>query len=293
MAPTKQAGHSALQHARTLGLSLPIDITVSRKEARQKTNLAKPHVFSKPFPDGCFVKVVDGVFVASPEFCFLQMASEMPFVKLIELGFELCGFYPTPKAENEIKPGTNRKMFDVCKLHTNTKKLLAFLERMKGIPGQRPALRSLKHILNRSASPMETKLTMLLTLPYRLGGYGLPMPKLNYGIDPSKKVMKSSSQSSFVCDLHWPEAGLVAEYDSEMFHEGPRRITKDSKRRNALISTGSQVITITKDEVYIINEFEKLAELLAINLGVRLRYSEYQRFHKKRSELRHLLFYTA
>ncbi|MCL2826695.1 MAG: endonuclease domain-containing protein, partial [Eggerthellaceae bacterium] len=234
----------------------------------------------------------DGLSVASPELCFLQMAKEMPFVELIELGFELCGLYSLPKTEREdTKPGTVNKGFKELKPRTDVKRLSAFLGRISGMRGQRPASRAVEYILDGSASPMETKLTMLLSLPYRLGGYNLPMPELNDNIDPSKRARRSASQSSFACDLCWPEANLVAEYDSDMFHEGPRRISKDSKRRNTLIATGLQVITITKDEVYVINEFEKLAELLAVNLGVRLRYNEYPKFSAKRLELRKALFF--
>ncbi|MCL2530248.1 MAG: hypothetical protein FWE41_08000 [Coriobacteriia bacterium] len=234
----------------------------------------------------------EGVYVASPELCFFQMANKLPFIKLIELGFELCGFYPIPRNGYVKEKGANKKAFDVRRLRTSTKKLAAFLERMKGIAGQRQALRALNYILDRSASPMETKLTLLLTLPYRLGGFGLPKPKLNDGVNPSKKVLRNASQSVFVCDLCWPEADLIVEYDSEKFHEGARRITKDSKRRNALISTGKQVISITKDEIKIINQFEDLVELIAINLGARLRHSECQGFLQKHMKLHHLLFHT-
>ena len=256
--------------------------------------MVKSHMFSGVFPEGCFVRVGDGLYVASPEFCFLQMAEAMPLVKLVELGFELCGSYAISRiarnaATQATAEGPTDKGFLSRKPRTNIKKLSAFIERMAGASGQRPASRALQYISDGSASPMETKLTMFLTLPYRFGGYGLPMPELNTEIDPSKKAKQGSSQTAFFCDLFWPEANVVAEYDSEMFHEGAKRITKDSKRRNTLMSTGLLVITVTKDQIYNIIEFEKLAKLIAINLDIRLRNQENRNFPKARFELRKLL----
>jgi len=119
---------------------------------------------------------------------------------------------------------------------------------------------------------METKLSMLLTLPYKLGGYGLPRPELNSRIIPLQSARKSSSKKYYSCDLYWPEYELAVEYDSTLFHTGSERIADDSKKRNALALMGVTVITVTKQQLYSSVEFEKVAKVLANCLDKRLAY---------------------
>ena len=81
---------------------------------------------------------------------------------------------------------------------------------------------------------METKLAMLLTLPYKHGGYGLIAPEMNSQIIPAKTAKRSVGKKYYSCDLFWHDYDLAVEYDSDLFHTGTTRIANDSKRRNAL-----------------------------------------------------------
>jgi len=229
----------------------------------------KQHVFIGPTPFGCFVAAKDDLMVSSPEFCFLQMASELSLVELIELGFELCGEY---SLFVEDDPDVSESGFYNRKALTSTKKLDAFVARMPHVWGQLKARRALRYLLDGSASPMETKLAILLTLPYKLGGYGFIPPKLNSRLMPSKTAKRTSSKGFYSCDLYWPDYGVAVEYDSDLFHTGSTRIADDSKRRNTLALMGVTVITVTKQQLYSSRELEKVTKILAGFLEKRLKY---------------------
>ena len=245
----------------------------------------KQHVFSGETPACCFMHVDTGLFVSSPEFCFLQLANQLPLVKLIELGYELCGTYSLPTAGD---PDIPARGFYSRQPLTSTDRLDAFIAGMPNVKGRKKALRALRYILDSSASPMETKLSILLTLPYLLGGFGLITPELNGRIIIPKAIRKSASRASFACDLYWPDYALAVEYDSDQYHTGSKRIADDAKRKNALASLGVTIITITKQQIYNPAELEKAARLLAKNMDKRLLYDK-PRFAVAHHELRKLL----
>jgi len=272
------------------GLSLPLDILVATPNARRPSKLIKPHVFSGSLPDNSFVDIGDGLFVSSPELSYFQMANELSFIKLIELGFELCGSYSRPAHNSGEKYRYDREdkcVYNLPKL-TNFKKLSVFTQRMKSINGYIRAKKALPYIADGSGSPMETVLVMLLTMPYRYGGYGLPMPRLNSPVVPIKSARQLSNKDYFKCDLFWHDYLLAAEYDSEEYHNNPYRMAEDAKRRNTLASLGIFPVTVTKQQIFNISDFEMIAMQLASGLNKRLKHKK-PGFVEAQRELRVLL----
>ena len=272
------------------GLSFPLHIQVRSANARKVSKWIKSHCFSVETVRGSFVKAQEGYYVASPENCFFQMAGVLGFVELLELAYEFCG---------EYLPAANDKGFVEVKPLTTVSKLLGFAKQMRGAHGRKLVMKVLKYVQDSSASPMETKLTIQLILPYRYGGFGFKMPKLNkeftvkqkaYGkarvhkrsqsddhvpIDGYHEVQQSNNQDKmYKCDLYWKEAKLVVEYDSNAHHTGIGRITKDSKKRSDLSLLGIDVISVTYGQVKTVTEVKKLAHVLAKKLGKVLRYEE-------------------
>ena len=273
------------EYVKLLGLSLPLSIMLRKDNRRWASKCMKQHVFTGETPEGCFVNVKDGVFVSSPEFCFFQMASQLSLVGLIVLGYELCGGYSMPAANS---PDVPERGFHLRSPLTNTKKLKAFISRMRGVNGHQKALRALRFILEGSASPMETKLAILLTLPYSLGGFGLPKPELNARIILSKAAENVSNKEFYRCDLFWPEQNIAVEYDSDLFHTGSKQISEDSKKRNALMTMGINVISVTKSQFSNTIEFEKAARVIANRIGKRMVY-KYPKFLYAYNDLYDLL----
>lgn len=85
---------------------------------------------------------------------------------------------------------------------------------------------------------------------------------------------------------------MAVEYDSDMFHTGSKRIAHDSKRRNALLSAGIAVVTVTTAQIKDAREIDEIAVVLSQALGRRARTSM-KGLMTRRHELRRLLFSHA
>ena len=249
--------------AELLDACLPVDVLVESADDRRPSELFCCHVVSGKIPAMALVKVNDSVFVSSPEFCFLQVASSLSLPQLIRFGFELCGSY-------SLRPADARG-FVTRKPLTSSYRMGKLLTLMSGRHGAKFAKHALGKVLDGSASPMETIVVMLLTLPRHKGGYGLPKPVLNQVIRVPESRLHLATQELFACDLLWPDAKIAVEYDSDMFHTGPERIARDARRRNMLETLGIRTITITKSQVFNERECDLVAAQIAKMLGVRLR----------------------
>ena len=276
----------SVKQVRSLGLKIPVHVMFRDSNKRWGSQSMVQHIFMEDAPAGSFLNVNDELEVSSPEFCFLQMARQLSLIELIELGYELCGSYSIP---NEGDCKVPDRGFHNRKPLTSIKRISELVEQMPGFRGQVKAMRALRYLSDGSASPMETKLTMFLTLPYRLGGFGLPAPKLNARITPSKAARKSSSKAFYICDLFWPEHDLAVEYDSDLFHTGAEHIADDSRKRNALTLMGVTVITVTTKQLYNRKEFDKTVRVIAKCLGKRLVYNPPDFFTANRKLRKELL----
>jgi len=171
---------------------------------------------------------------------------------------------------------------------TSVKEIKAFIAHMKGVSGQKKSKRALNYIADGSASPMETILSMLLTLPQKLGGYGLPAPEMNKRIDVGSRTKTQSKKAYYICDLYWPKAKLAVEYDSDSYHTGTDRIASDSAKRLDLDALGINVITLTSRQIRNPAVFESITKLIAKKLGKRLRFTNPQ-FKAVNRKLRDML----
>lgn len=79
---------------RTYSLSHPIPCTCScPAEAPRMPCAALRATCAPPHCHGSLVRALGNLLICSPELCFLQMASTMPFHRLVKLGYELCALY--------------------------------------------------------------------------------------------------------------------------------------------------------------------------------------------------------
>lgn len=256
----------------------PVHVLVPCAGQRTQAGLAKSHVWGSAIPPRSFVDIGDGLFVSTPEFAFLQMASLMTLPQLIQLGYELCGTYALGDGGSHCRdaPLTTR-----CRLSE-------YLQAARGSYGVQKARRALTYVAEGSDSPMETMLAMHLSLPYAQGGFGIEMPLLNHRIDIPQHIRKVASQNYCKCDLCWPAANLDVEYDSDLHHTGAEKIAADSMRRNTLMAMGMKVITVTSAQMRSRGSLFKVAGIVAKHTGKRLRYKEPEftrAFLKLRNEL--------
>ena len=273
-------------------LQIPVKPLVNSMQARGKTKLSEPKLWSSPLatnslypleslPDAPASAEGAQIYVSSPEFCLLQAAATHELPQIILYGMEICSTFSLP-----LHAGDD--LVDRVPL-TSAKRIAAYIEHSEGSRGYRGAARAVPFILGGSASPMESKLAMKLVLPSRLGGMGFPAPILNYELPLSLLSAELAGKEKYRFDLWWPDASLVVEYDSEQEHMGRERIAKDSVRRNIIDYLELNLVTITPSQLMHEESFALAALEIAHRLGIRMRPPS-TAVQKARHELNRQLF---
>ena len=278
--PTRAEVEDALCHDLS-GLTSPVSLLVGSRGARRILGGAVCRVWEGALPERAFLKAGRSrdLFVSTPEFAYIQMAFGCTSIRLIVRGFEACGAYWT----------TQRDMrgFSAREPLTTPEAIGRMLSSTGAARASRKVRRALQHVCPGAASPMESALVMLLCLPCSMGGYGFSHPSLNYRVAVPLKYGDRIPQGYFLCDLYWDEARLDVEYDSTMFHAGSsRELVRNSIRRDGLALLGVSVVTVTAGQVYDVDEFDRVARLIAKKLGHRVRTDHVSDWEWRRGELR-------
>lgn len=241
----------------------PLHINVANPSDRRSTKFLVCHATGNSLPSLSYVRIAPSLYICSPEAALFQCARAFPLPYLLERIFELCGTY----SSNEVGR--------LLTLHPRTKvsAVQRYANRAKGYLGSEKLLLALRYAANDSASPMETKLAILLCLPSAYGGYGIPLPKMNHPIDiPSHhNGFYPTSIRTLKCDLCWPDKSFALEYDSDQHHAGAQKLHQDSKRRTSIELERLHVVSVTSQQVYDAQLFDDLAKVTAMRLGKRLR----------------------
>ena len=176
-------------------------------------------------------------FVTSPEFTYLQIAPKLDFIGTILAGSALCSDYFLNQnghggvSQRQNGPLTNRAAIA---------KFLAAQGRKRGII---PAKRALQHIVEKARSPREASLTLLLCLPYNLGGFNLGTVELNKPIELEnrygEKITRIPDLTIQLKDKRQKQATVLLDYDPAVTHAGGQRVMRDLDRENELV-TGVQ-----------------------------------------------------
>ena len=265
----------------------PVDVLVFNEEERRRSKSVKCHAWKIALPAGSFCRA-RGEFVSSPEFTFLQMASELSIEQLVALGCELCGSYVLlPK--HVVHPGSLDEMPKRVSPLTNTARIAEFLEGVGKANGKAKAKRALQYVIDGSRSPMETMVYMLLCLPIKLGGYGLPKPEMNASIELDEEARAIAQRRHCEGDLCWPDARppFDIEYHGEV-HVGSEQMKSDVGRELGIEHMGWRVMTVTSPQVFDEGRFEVVAVDAAAAIGKRLRPVAFEAT-LERARLRHEL----
>ncbi len=206
----------------------------------------------------------------------LHLAADLHPAALLMVAHELCGRYRIRLEQ----PG----FFEAEPL-TTPRRIAACGRANAGAPGAKPLRGAIPHMGGNAHSPMEAAVALLLGLPNRLGGLGLPRPELNRRVTPGRRGREATSASFYDCDLLWPEARLALEYDSDLCHADADRLNSDAARRTALLALGITVVTATHDQIYQPRQFRQLETTLRRQLGVR-RQIRCRDFEQRQRELR-------
>lgn len=230
-------------HDAPLECTAPLHVMITDKCARTESASVVTHLRTAALPSSSLVRIGSGYAAASPELAFAQMAKQLSFTRLVMLGFELCGTYSSF--------GQEETFYQAIPL-TNVARISGFIEKSASFQGKQAVKRAIRHVIDGSASPRETQLAMMLSLPYRHGGYGFPAPK------------HLGARRRYVLDLYWPELKLDIEYDSNAFHAHEEKLLLDSRRRAALEAMGITSINVASEQIRSSGAFNELAKQLAL-----------------------------
>ena len=261
-------------HMRALPeVSEPITIAVTDKSKRSRPRRYRCQVWGKPFPpDSIRLLPQSGIGVASPAFCYLQMAAKLSPPEAIRLGMELCGQHSTLPFAPDMQPAFRLSDKEVANGFVTRPALLRADELRNwlshaGYTHSRAAMAS-RYILDNARSPGESRLCILLCLPVKMGGYGFPRPLLNARIDLPSSSWAYAGTDHYICDLYYPENRLAIEYDGG-YHEDSRQRDSDSVRETLIKETGITVVRIDKRQLNNAGLFDMRAREIARLLGVR------------------------
>ncbi len=257
-------------------LSNPVHGMVSRKAHNGRTGTIRPdrppesdaisHFRPSDFPRGLVFKISGDQLIVSPEFALAQISQYVTCAELAGLTCEFCGLYaPLEEADGGLvarEPLTSKA------------KIASFYAKAKGMHGVKALREASAYCFDRSRSPMETAVAILLALPFRRGGYALDGFVLN-SRQPLDWVNRGlAGIDDLEPDILWPEGRVVIEYDSDAFHADAGRIANDARRKNLLLASGYSVVTLTTSQVANVNQMDITAKQLGRLLGRRMRGME-------------------
>lgn len=254
----------------------PYHLLSLNKISYRRSQDTRIHTCTVQLPPRSFFQLEDAVYVVSPELCFAQIATMVNRTHLTELGFQLCGQYAVDSQGTAL--GFRNPV-------TNAAFLARQLAKMKGVSGAKAGLATTQHLCDGSASPRETHLAMMLSLPRSWGGYGLPKPTLNHRVSIPLRDRHVVDADRFYCDLYWENAKLALEYDSDAHHTGAERITHDAKRRDALALMGIETLTVTNAQIKSLDEMDRIARLVARKLNAPFRLSQEYPYRERQQKL--------
>ena len=237
----------------------PLDLLFWHDGFCSESRRVRTHVLYRPLPPGGLIRVSNHVLITSPEVTFAQLSRLRSFERLLLAGCELCGSYRLFSGD-----GRPLRMPEERQPLTSTAAIAKTLAAM-GFGRESAAVRAARLTFDGARSPMEAKVALLLSLPPRFGGFGLPRPVLNAPLRLSRAAYTLYPCNPCRLDLYWEAAHLDVEYDGEDSH-GPDDHAKDVARAAALALAGVDMLILTKAQVYDRRAFDLLAGHLARRL---------------------------
>lgn len=246
----------------SLQLHRPIHFYTSDDALRHRTRELHAHWKATPSPPMTLAHIDGTTFASTPEECYLQLAPDLDIIGTTRLGMELCGSHSTLTF--------GRQGFLNRAPLTDSGTLAQLVRRRYGGRSRSHALQALRWITDGSASPVDTALYLLLVLPHRMGGYGLPQPQMSFRFDLKDSGRYVGSCGSCRCDYLWPDAHTMLAYNGSQEHPG------------------LNVIVMTRRQLRSAKDTHVIALRIARRLGHRMRLPD--RFEEKNTLLRRRLF---
>lgn len=277
-------------------LACPVDVLVDRPGQRRPSALVSPRVWSGPVPDGALERIGDDLWVTSPAFTLLQLATRLSLPRLAMVASELCGTfsaYECPDAVRELlerlreegrlarfgswapsfgRDGRLSELWSRPPLVTPDELArFAGSPELRGVRGRRRLAEAARLVVPGAASPLEVRTAVLLGWPRELGGEGLSGFSHNARVELRGEARRVARRSVCYCDLYWPggERGgaLDLECQSGEFHASEASLLSDADRSTALKLMGVEVVEVTWATLSHEASLDALAGLVAEKVG--------------------------
>ena len=235
-----------------------IDLVVSDASQRDKSPFASYRIWGGRFPREPYITDGSGVLVASPEFTLLLAAAELSDLQLAQMVMRYLGLY----SPNKLNPDG----FDKRMPLTTVDRVEAMLSQVSGACGAGKLRRALNRSAECSRSPMETNLTLALTLPRSSSGFGLPKPEMNKFIPLNGLAREIAGKPYCYGDLVWDK--YVTEYQGRRHQD---TIGDDLTRALALELSGYKVDFVAYEQFADARQLDLVARRIAKNIHYRVR----------------------
>lgn len=233
-----------------------IDVAVASKVHVYPSSHFKFHIYSGKYPKGSFYRLNETIYIACPELMFCQLASTYSFEKLLLLGYEICGTY----SYNDHSPiGFSNNLCPLTNVHNISNYISELKKCSYNFSGLKNAKKAVDYILENSASPQESRLSILLTGPRSIGAFGLKNCSLNSKVKLTSKAAQICNQTFVFPDICIKDKKIAIEYDSDYFHDNENQNRKDKRRINALHYDGWKTYTFVADQFYNYGAVKNLA----------------------------------
>lgn len=245
------------------GTGIPLCCLVARPESRRCLKALTCKVSSQIAARESFLALGGDSYIASPELCAFGIAKQCDVIETALVISELCSLYSL-----SISPDSGFRSRPPLSSLEQMTRLANDLKRAKGL---KVFLEAIGLSVQDSASPMETAVALLLSLPSRYGGFSLPKPEMNWMVRGKEALRDAAvkgthvSKGSLFGDLVFLEHNLIVEYASKKHHQD--HWDSDMIRYNELVDDGFKVVSITPTQLFDATKMMSVAGTIARQLG--------------------------
>lgn len=172
-----------------------VDILVRRKRDRQRVPGLGQSVVGSKLPSRSLIKLRSGVVITSPWYELVRHATSM---SMVEISIQIMTLTSIFKL-NPLSPDG----FDESTPIISWFDLEQYVSDAKGMPGIKRVREAMGWSRPNARSPREIDLTLMLCMPYRHGGCGLPVPELNHEVQPGGIAATMLEKQTCFIDLFW------------------------------------------------------------------------------------------
>lgn len=265
-APTVESIRAARQALEQLGISphdmRALDVLVPSEGDKRNSDSLRCHVWRLDLPARSLIKLDSGVYLAGIELCAFQAVRTMDEYELIEYYFELCSLYSMPEDPAEDYRELREPRTTVRKLKDY------FLSLPDACRGRSKALRALRSVRDGSRSPMETGMTMAITVRVGLGGIQVRDLSMNYRVAIDEEARGLTRRKEIIFDAYIKRGRQDVEYQGAR-HNEELQSAIGNERRHVLQKMGYKIVEINEQQLFDREAFQRVMRTISENAGIR------------------------